>query len=48
MSLIAAALPWTIGLLTLALAISWTLGNLLGALAGYFRRTCCSSSPARP
>lgn len=37
MSLIAAALPWTIGLLTLALAISWTLGNLLGALAGYFR-----------
>ncbi len=37
MSLIMAALPWTIGLLSLALAISWTLGNLLGALAGYFR-----------
>jgi peptide/nickel transport system permease protein len=37
MSLIAAAMPWTIGLLTLSLAISWTLGNLLGALAGYFR-----------
>lgn len=37
MSLIMSALPWTIGLLTLALAISWSLGNLLGALAGYYR-----------
>jgi peptide/nickel transport system permease protein len=37
MSLITAALPWTIGLLTLSLAFTWTLGNLLGALAGYFR-----------
>ncbi len=37
MSLIMAALPWTIGLLTLALAFSWSLGNLLGALAGYYR-----------
>jgi peptide/nickel transport system permease protein len=37
MSLIMAALPWTIGLLTLALIITWTLGNLLGALAGYYR-----------
>jgi len=37
MSLIMGALPWTIGLLMMALVISWTLGNLLGALAGYFR-----------
>lgn len=37
MSLIAAALPWTIGLLTLSLVFTWSLGNLLGALAGYFR-----------
>ena len=37
MSLITAALPWTVGLLTLALIFTWTLGNLLGALAGYFR-----------
>lgn len=37
MSLIMAALPWTLGLLTLALAIAWSLGNLLGALAGYYR-----------
>jgi peptide/nickel transport system permease protein len=37
MSLIMGALPWTIGLLTLALIITWTLGNLLGALAGYYR-----------
>lgn len=37
MSLITAALPWTIGLLTLAILFTWTAGNLLGALAGYFR-----------
>ena len=37
MSLIMSALPWTVGLLTLALIITWTLGNLLGALAGYYR-----------
>jgi len=37
MSLIMGALPWTIGLLTLAVIITWILGNLLGALAGYFR-----------
>lgn len=37
MSLIMQALPWTVGLLLLALAISWTVGNFLGALAGYFR-----------
>jgi peptide/nickel transport system permease protein len=37
MALIMGALPWTIGLLTLALIITWCLGNLLGALAGYYR-----------
>jgi peptide/nickel transport system permease protein len=37
MSLIMAALPWTVGLLLISLVINWTLGNLLGALAGYFR-----------
>jgi peptide/nickel transport system permease protein len=31
------ALPWTVGLLTVATVIAWTLGNLLGGLAGYFR-----------
>lgn len=31
------ALPWTIGLLTVATVIAWMLGNLLGALAGYYR-----------
>jgi len=35
--LIFRALPWTIGLLTIATLIAWTLGNLLGALAGYYR-----------
>ncbi len=37
MTIIGRALPWTIGLLTLATIISWCLGNLLGAIAGYFR-----------
>jgi peptide/nickel transport system permease protein len=37
MSLIAGAVPWTIGLLVLAITFTWTAGNLLGALAGYFR-----------
>ncbi|HEV2515713.1 MAG TPA: ABC transporter permease [Devosia sp.] len=36
-TVIGRALPWTVGLLTLATLIAWTLGNLLGALAGYFR-----------
>lgn len=37
--LIRQALPWTIGLLTLATLFTWLAGNLLGALAGYFRRS---------
>jgi peptide/nickel transport system permease protein len=39
MQLINAALPWTLGLLTLATIFTWIVGNLLGALAGYFRRS---------
>ncbi|TAY18933.1 ABC transporter permease [Rhizobium leguminosarum] len=37
MTVIGRALPWTVGLLTLATIISWIIGNFLGALAGYFR-----------
>ncbi len=35
--LIRAALPWTLGLITLSTLFTWVAGNLLGALAGYFR-----------
>jgi peptide/nickel transport system permease protein len=31
------ALPWTAGLLFVAITITWVLGNLLGGLAGYLR-----------
>lgn len=34
-TLLRAALPWTIGLLTLTTVISWLLGTLLGAIAGW-------------
>jgi peptide/nickel transport system permease protein len=37
-SLIARAIPWTIGLLTVSTLISWGLGNFLGGLAGYYRK----------
>ena len=36
-TLIARALPWTIGLLGTATLLAWLLGNLLGGLAGYYR-----------
>ncbi len=36
-TLIARALPWTIGLLTTATLLTWALGNLLGGLAGYYQ-----------
>ena len=36
-TLIARALPWTIGLMLTATLIAWALGNLLGGLAGYHR-----------
>lgn len=35
-SLIASALPWTLGLLLTSVLISWVLGNLLGGLASYY------------
>jgi len=37
MTIISRALPWTIGLLTLATVIAWVIGNALGAVAGYYR-----------
>lgn len=37
-TLIARALPWTIGLLVTATLITWVLGNLLGGLAGYYQQ----------
>jgi peptide/nickel transport system permease protein len=39
MQLIGAALPWTFGLLVLSTLFTWVVGNLLGALAGYFRKS---------
>jgi peptide/nickel transport system permease protein len=38
-SLIARALPWTVGLLLTCTMIAWVLGNLLGGLAGYYRNS---------
>jgi len=35
--LIARAIPWTIGLLSLVVVISWVIGNILGALIGWSR-----------
>jgi peptide/nickel transport system permease protein len=35
-SLIATAMPWTLGLLLTSILISWVLGNLLGGLASYY------------
>jgi peptide/nickel transport system permease protein len=34
--LIITAMPWTLGLLLVAVLISWLIGNLLGGLAGYY------------
>src|SRR6476619_4681697 len=36
-TLIARALPWTIGLLATATLLTWALGNLLCGLAGYYQ-----------
>jgi peptide/nickel transport system permease protein len=36
-TLIARALPWTIGLMLTATLLAWGIGNLLGGLAGYHR-----------
>jgi len=37
MQLVMRALPWTVGLLAVAIMISWIIGNLLGGLAGYYQ-----------
>jgi peptide/nickel transport system permease protein len=37
--IIARALPWTIGLMTVSTIITFTLGNIIGALAGYYRKS---------
>jgi peptide/nickel transport system permease protein len=37
-TLIARALPWTVGLLLIATLLSWVLGNVIGGLAGYYRQ----------
>ncbi|MEZ4868278.1 MAG: ABC transporter permease [Caldilineaceae bacterium] len=34
--LIATAMPWTLGLLLVAVLISWVIGNVLGGLASYY------------
>jgi peptide/nickel transport system permease protein len=36
-TLIARALPWTVGLLLTSTLLTWLLGNLLGGYAGYYR-----------
>ncbi|TVR58453.1 MAG: ABC transporter permease [Spirochaetaceae bacterium] len=38
-SLIARALPWTLGLLITAVMISWVIGNILGAYASYYEKS---------
>ena len=40
--LIAAALPWSIGLLSVTTVISWVLGTLMGAIAGWVRESRAS------
>lgn len=39
MSLVMLALPWTVGLLTVAVSITWVVGNIAGGLAGYFQNS---------
>lgn len=39
MHLVMLALPWTVGLLTVAVIIQWFVGNALGGLAGYFQNS---------
>ncbi len=38
-TLIARAMPWTLGLLMTAVLISWVLGNVLGAFASYYPKS---------
>lgn len=43
-SVIAAAIPWTVGLLAIATILAWLVGTALGALAGWFRGRWMSST----
>ena len=38
-AIIMRALPWTIGLMTVATLFTFILGNMIGALAGYYRKS---------
>lgn len=37
MELVMLALPWTAGLLSVAVVLTWLLGNIIGGLAGYYQ-----------
>jgi peptide/nickel transport system permease protein len=39
MKLVMLALPWTVGLLTVAILLTWFLGNIFGGLAGYYQNS---------
>jgi peptide/nickel transport system permease protein len=39
MELVMLALPWTVGLLLVAIVFAWLLGNIVGGLAGYFQNS---------
>jgi peptide/nickel transport system permease protein len=39
MELVMLALPWTVGLLIVAIVFAWLLGNIVGGLAGYFQNS---------
>lgn len=43
-TLIAKALPWSLGLMLTSLAIAWTIGNLIGLLAGYRNNSWASKA----
>ncbi len=40
--LMKAAIPWTVGLLSVSIIISWTLGLVIGSMAAWFRDTSLS------
>ncbi|MEX1180394.1 MAG: ABC transporter permease [Cucumibacter sp.] len=39
MQLVMLALPWTLGLLSVAVIFTWVLGNIVGGLAGYYQNS---------
>lgn len=42
--LLAAALPWTVGLLSVSILLSWVLGLLIGTMAAWFRDSWVSDA----